>query len=83
MTYNNRAIALTALAVNAFALTFAYSLGRAHESALTIDAFNRADYATELLRLYVPQGERADAVCRAEDQHLIAEIEWRTPVVTP
>ena len=58
---------------------FFYALGRGAEAQLTLDALHRAEYATELLRRYVPQGEAALDVCRVEDGHLIREIQ-RTPL---
>ena len=78
---NHVPVSLSALCVAVFALTYAYGLGRAQEAQLAIDAFDRASYATELLNQYVPLAERAVEICTSENEHLVAEIEWRT--VTP
>lgn len=62
----------------------AYSYGRAAESELTLQAYRTAEYATELLRQYIPQGERALASCIAADADFRAVLEggpiWETRV---
>jgi len=54
---------------------FAYSYGRAAEAELTIAAYSTAEYATELLRQYIPQGERSLAACIATNDEFRAVLD--------
>ena len=54
--------------------TWAYALGRDAEAQLTLDAYDKAEYATELLRRYLPLGETALTECLAFDSDLREQL---------